>query len=379
MPQIVMRDASQGELAYRTVNCVLRFVHSKNLLVRRSVRTLASHSPKECARIGEHRHAPHRPIFRPGFSVAAHHDFTRREVQVSPANLRRFTLPASGERRPPQEVGAITRAPRAGMFHRFDKLPELGTARKSELFRTYRHALQSRGWVAVNDARFNRQVEHVPQTSDRVVVACRGGNLAKPARPLDAIGFRDAPQFALPQTRPALEQRNKYLPPVMARARFDRHVVIEVLQMNGERVSERHFGRGKVRFRGLLLAMLAQEFRQSRFGYRKMVGAQALPNFFIVAERTRIVAAGLVTHQVLHLRFFPHLVRRFVRARFPRFASVCTVAVENDRRTSKINLFGGIGFPSKRAYSSAVRAAPKAFGVGREVLRMLLFSRDPGL
>ena len=330
MPQIVMRDASQGELAYRTVNCVLRFVHSKNLLVRRSVRTLASHSPKECARIGEHRQAPHRPIFRPGFSVAAHHDFTRREVQVSPANLRRFTLPASG-----------------------DASPRKKSAQSRE--------------------------HHVPQTSDRVVVACRGGNLAKPARPLDAIGFRDAPQFALPQTRPALEQRNKYLPPIMARARFDRHVVIEVLQMNGERVSERHFGRGKVRFRGLLLALLAQEFRQSRFGYRKMVGAQALPNFFIVAERTRIVAAGLVTHQVLYLRFFPHLVRRFVRARFPRFASVCTVAVENDRRKSKINLFGGISFPLKRAYSSAVRAAPKAFGVGREVLLMLLFSRDPGL
>lgn len=33
----------------------------------------------------------------------------------------------------------------------------------------------------------------------------------------------------------------------------------------------------------------------------------------------------------------------------------------------------------KRAYCSAVRAATKAFGVGQETLRMLLFSGDPGL
>ena len=105
----------------------------------------------------------------------------------------------SGEGQAPQEVGAIARAPRTGTLDRFDELQELGATRERELLWTHRHALQLGRWIAVNDARFNRHVEHVPEASNRVVVARRGSDLAKPARPFRAIGFRDPAHFALRQ------------------------------------------------------------------------------------------------------------------------------------------------------------------------------------
>ena len=123
----------------------------------------------------------------------------------------------------------------------------------------------------------------------------------------------------------------------MARGRFDRHAIGLVLQMNRERFTERHLGRRMICHR----ALLAQKFGKSRFRDGQMIGAQAFPNFFIVAERAGIVAAGFMTHEVLHLGFLPRFVRSFARAVFHRFASACTVTVENTKKS-----FQRTSFPS---------------------------------
>jgi len=85
----------------------------------------------------------------------------------------------------------------------------------------------------------------------------------------------------------------------MARGRFDRHVIGLGLQMNRERLTERHLGRRMICCRALLLALLAQELSKPRLRDGKMFRAQSLPNFFIVAEGARIIAAGFMTRGVL--------------------------------------------------------------------------------
>jgi hypothetical protein len=120
-------------------------------------------------------------------------------------------------------------------------LQELGATRKRELLRTHRYALQPGRWIAVNDARFDCHVEHMPKAGNRVVVAHRGSDLAKLPRPFGAIRFRDPARLALRQSRPTLEQGCEYLFPVMPRTRLDRHVVVEVLLMDRERLGEGHF------------------------------------------------------------------------------------------------------------------------------------------
>ena len=72
----------------------------------------------------------------------------------------------------------------------------------------------------------------------------------------------------------------------------------------------------------LLLALLAQELSKPRLRNGKVFRAQSHPNFFIVAEGARIIAAGFMTHEVLHLGFLPRFVRDFVRVVFHRFVSV---------------------------------------------------------
>ncbi len=106
----------------------------------------------------------------------------------------------------------------------------------------------------------------------------------------------------------------------MARARLDLHVVVEILQMRDERFFKRHLGRRMVRRGRLFFVILAQKFSQPRFRHREMVSAQALPNFFIVAEGARIIAPGFVTDQILNLRF-SHVMDRekFKKNLFPGF------------------------------------------------------------
>ena len=45
------------------------------------------------------------------------------------------------------------------------------------------------------------------------------------------------------------------------------------------------------------VALFSQEFSQTRFRNREVRCAQTFPNLFAVAERARIIAAGLVTNQ----------------------------------------------------------------------------------
>ena len=118
------------------------------------------------------------------------------------------------------EVRAISRTPRARVFYRIDKLQELVTARQRELLRAHWHALQSFRRIAVYNPCVLRHVEHMPQSRDRVVIPCRGRNLAKRARPLLTIRFGDAPDFPIRQARPAFQQGNKNLIPVVPRCRL---------------------------------------------------------------------------------------------------------------------------------------------------------------
>ncbi len=79
------------------------------------------------------------------------------------------------------------------------------------------------------------------QSGDGVVVPRWRRHFAESARPFLAVGFRDAPKFAVCQSRPAFEQRDKDLIPIVPRARFDRHVISLVLLMDFERLAESHF------------------------------------------------------------------------------------------------------------------------------------------
>src|SRR6267378_3118045 len=106
----------------------------------------------------------------------------------------------------------------------------------------------------------------------------------------------------------------------------------------------------------LLLAMLAQKFRKSRLRYREMRGAQALPNFFLVAECPRIIATGLMAYQVLLVGLFPRFNGGRFLGGFHGLVLLCTQTVENNRENSKKNFPMVAHFHRKRACSSAVRA-----------------------
>ena len=167
----------------------------------------------------------------------------------------------------------------------------------------------------------------MPQARNRVVISRWRRHLAKSSRPFVAVCFRDAPQFPICQSRPAFHQRDKNLSPVMPRTRLDRHVIGLVLLVNFERLAESHFRRCLAHTRNLLLPMLTQKFRQPRFGDREMCRAQTFPNLFIVVECARIIATGLMTHQILFSSLFPS---------FHGFVLVCTLTVEKSRR--KVNM-----------------------------------------
>src|ERR1039457_4832436 len=173
------------------------------------------------------------------------------------------------------------------------------------------------------------------QSGDRVVEASRRGALPELARPFNAVRFRDPSQFPIGENGPTFEQRDKDLIPVMPSARLDHYVAGLVLLMDLERFRERHFRRGLTYSGNLLLAMLSQKFRKPRFRYREMRSAQALPNFFVVAECPGIIAAGLMAHQVLLAGLFPRLNGLRFLGGFHCLVSLCTATVENNREQSK--------------------------------------------
>src|SRR5438094_8961994 len=83
----------------------------------------------------------------------------------------------------------------------------------------------------------------MPESPDCVVVVSRRRLLCVCTRPFLAIGLRDLANLGLAQTRPAFGQCIKALSPIMARARFDAQVVVEVPEMNGSGLAKCHFGR----------------------------------------------------------------------------------------------------------------------------------------
>ncbi|HKS31807.1 MAG TPA: hypothetical protein VJR28_05310, partial [Chthoniobacterales bacterium] len=60
-------------------------------------------------------------------------------------------------------------------------------------------------------------------------------------RPFFAFDLGDLAQFGFVQPRPAFDQRGNALSPILARARFDASVIVEILQMNGSCFAEGHF------------------------------------------------------------------------------------------------------------------------------------------
>jgi len=76
-----------------------------------------------------------------------------------------------------------------------------------------------------------------------VVVVCRRRRFGKSAGPFFAAGGGDPADFTVVECRPALEECSQPLSPIMARARFDARVVIQIAQMNGGSIAEGHLSR----------------------------------------------------------------------------------------------------------------------------------------
>src|SRR5882724_947921 len=106
----------------------------------------------------------------------------------------------------------------------------------------------------------------MPENPDCVVVVSRRYLLGVCACPLLAIGLGDLTNFRFVQTRPAFDQCAEALSPIMARARFDAQVIIEVPEMNGGSLAEGHLGRDFAVSIVDALAMLFEKF--SKFGLR---------------------------------------------------------------------------------------------------------------
>ena len=168
----------------------------------------------------------------------------------------------------------------------------------------------------------NRHIEDMPQSGNRVVVSSRGGQLAETARPFIAIHLGNAPKLPTLEARPAFLQRDNDLFPIVPSGRLDRDVISLVLLVDLERFTEGHLRGRRAQAVDLLLAMLTQELSETRFGHREMSSAKAFPNLFVVVECARIIAAGLMTQQILLSRLFPS---------FHGFVLVCSRGVENDR------------------------------------------------
>jgi hypothetical protein len=82
--------------------------------------------------------------------------------------------------------------------------------------------------------------------------------------PIQRNPFPDPTHFPIRQAGPAFEKRNENLIPIVPSARLDRDVIGEILLMNFERISERHFG-SIVVYHCLLGSMVAEEFRELGF------------------------------------------------------------------------------------------------------------------
>jgi len=195
------------------------------------------------------------------------------------------------------------------VFHRIDKLQELFTARQRELLRAYWHALELfcrvAVKVAVNNGGLNCHLEHMPQSPKRVVIPCGGRNLTKRTRPLLTIRFGYTPDFPIPQARPAFQQGNKNLIPVVSRCRFDRHVIGLILLMSFERFAKSYFGGDFPVAITDPLAMVLEKFRELGFGYAVMRCLERLPNFFAASKTSGIIAPRVMAEKIRFSGFLP--------------------------------------------------------------------------
>ena len=134
--------------------------------------------------------------------------------------------------------------------------------RQRDLFPANGSTFQSRCRVAVNHTSFDCDVQNVSKDCDCVVVVSRRRSFGVGARPFFAIGLRDLADFCFIQSRPAFDERRKALSPIVARARFDAQIVIEIAQMNRGGLAECHLGRDFAIAIADALAMLFEKFRQ---------------------------------------------------------------------------------------------------------------------
>ena len=134
--------------------------------------------------------------------------------------------------------------------------------------------LHSSGSVAVNNARFDGDIEQVSKNRNGIIVASRGYGFAIGPGPFSAIGLCDLADFGFVQAsrpaRPAFLKGKKALAPVMARARFNAEIVVEIAQMNRSGFAECHFGRDFAVAVADALAMLFEKFRELGLCYAEM-------------------------------------------------------------------------------------------------------------
>jgi len=116
--------------------------------------------------------------------------------------------------------------------------------------------------------------------------------------------FRDAPQFGSSSPANFLSNEVKSVS-IMARARLDRHVIAWFCRWIASASANVIFAGRLICSGDLLLALLAQKFCKAVLSLPKVCCAQALPNFFVVAECPGIIAARLMAHQVLLASPFP--------------------------------------------------------------------------
>jgi hypothetical protein len=187
---------------------------------------------------------------------------------------------------------------------------ELVDAGQRNLFSSNRSTFQSRCGIAVNYTSFDCDPENMPKQRDCVVVVSRRCSFGIRTRPFLAIRLRDFAHLGFAQTLPAFLQRGKALSPVMARARFDADIVIEIVEMNRSGLAEGHLGRDLAVAVTNALTVFFKKFRELGLRYAEMRCLERLPNFFAASKSSGIVAPGLMTDEILEPRFFP-CFRRF--------------------------------------------------------------------
>ena len=79
----------------------LTFTDSKKFRLQRFIETLAPHSLKQSACIGNQRHAAQFPILCARLGITAHDDLASVKIHVSPSDLSRLTNTATSKRQVP--------------------------------------------------------------------------------------------------------------------------------------------------------------------------------------------------------------------------------------------------------------------------------------